>query len=186
MRPTHVSIRFSADPVDGNRLSGIAHTFGEKAELGGSPYRHTFARTAFDRVLRDPATDVRALWQHDDRWLTGRQSSGTLTLEATDEGLAFTNDLPETSYAADLKALVARGDLSEMSFAIVPGKFTLSQDADGVTVQHHTDVAEFVDVSYVAIPAFAGTSVMRGSKALDDESPRSQAVRARHRASKES
>lgn len=182
MKAQRVSVRFAADRADGRKLSGIAQVFGETAELGGSPFRHIFEAGAFDRVLRDPATDVRAFWQHEDRWLLGRQKSGSLTLEVVDEGLAFANELPATSYADDLLALVERGDLDEMSFQFVPGVFSLSKDADGVSVQRHTDVAELIDVSYVAIPAFAGTSVMRGSKALNDESPRSQAARARHRA----
>nr|WP_264066695.1 HK97 family phage prohead protease [Mycolicibacterium komossense] len=52
--------------------------FNERADIG--PFLEVIARTAFDAVLADPATDVRAFLDHDSGKLLGRQSSSTLRL----------------------------------------------------------------------------------------------------------
>src|SRR5678815_1333669 len=108
--------------VEGNTLSGIAHAFGQQT-LVGNRYVE-FARGAFDKALS--GSDVRAFFNHDTNLLLGRQSSGTLKVSAESDGLHYAIDLPATSYAADLKVLVDRKDLTEMSFGIMPGKVTYS------------------------------------------------------------
>lgn len=178
-----ITVEFRAASIDGNTLSGTAHVFGQRANIRGA-YIEEFAPTAFDRVLADPRTDVRAFWQHDPRMLLGRQSSGSLRLERAPEGLKFSIDLPDTSYANDLKALVSRGDLTEMSFAFMPGKYQLRKAEDGSQVRTHTDVRALIDVSPVSIPAFAGTGLALRSDDLEGIAPRAQAVAARWRAAR--
>jgi HK97 family phage prohead protease len=163
--------------LEGNTLSGMAHVFGTRALVRGS--YEAFARGAFDEALK--ASDVRAFFNHDTSMLLGRQSSGTLRIEATDEGLAFSIDLPDTSYGRDVRALVERGDLTEMSFGFVPGKARRSTAPDGLSVRTHTSVKSLVEVSPVALPAFPGTSVALRSED-QTETRASQLVRARARA----
>ncbi len=168
--------------VEGNTLSGIAHAFGQQT-LVGNRYVE-FARGAFDKALA--GSDVRAFFNHDTNLLLGRQSSGTLTVSAEADGLHYAIDLPATSYAADLKVLVDRKDLTEMSFGIMPGKVSFSKAPDGRQVQTHTEVAELFDISPVALPAFGGTSAQLHSQRFEVESPRSQITKARARVAKES
>jgi Escherichia/Staphylococcus phage prohead protease len=176
-------ITFAASAtLNGNTLSGTAHVFGAMANLGAGKTIETLAPGAFDAALQDPKTDVRAFWQHDPRWLLGRQSSGTLTLAATENGLDYSLELPDTTYAADLRALVARGDLTEMSFGFVPGKFTISKGENGERIRTHQQVASIYDISPVSVPAFEGTSLeLRSKDSNDVESARSQALKIRHR-----
>lgn len=162
----------------GNTLSGVAHTFGQVATVGNGYV--TFARGAFDAALAK--SDARAFWNHDTQLLLGRESAGTLRLKADDTGLYYEIDLPDTAYARDMKSLIERGDLSNMSFGVFPGQFTKSKAADGKQLITHTSVAELFDVSPVSLPAFPGTSVMLHGQQLDRESPRSQAIKARLRA----
>ena len=163
--------------IEGNTLSGIVHTFGQRT-LVGNRYIE-FSRDSFDQALI--GSDVRAFWNHDTRLLLGRQSSDTLQLARQDGVLHYSIDLPETSYAADLKVLVARKDVTEMSFGIMPGKFTFSKAPDGKQVQTHTEVASLFDISVVSLPAFDGTSAQLHSQRYEDETPRSQITKARAR-----
>lgn len=164
--------------VEGNTLSGVAHTFGQRT-LRGNRYIE-FAPTAFDMALG--RSDVRAFVNHDTTLILGRQSNGTVRVSVADGGLAYEIDLPDTSYAADLKAVIARGDLNQMSFGVFPGKFTLSKAEDGRQVVTHTSVNDLFDISPVSLPAFEGTSAALHSLSIDGESVASQVVKARHRA----
>lgn len=177
-----VVVQFAASAsIEGNTLNGIAHAVGEMA-LTGSHYE-TFSKGAFNDALM--VSDPRAFVEHDRTKLLGRFSTGTLRLSVEEQGgrqvLRYSIDLPNTSYANDLRELVLRGDLNESSFGFVPDKFTWTRAADGLQVRTHTRVRELVDVSPVAMPAFAGTNVELHSKHFG-ESRNSQLVRARARA----
>jgi HK97 family phage prohead protease len=163
-------------------LSGVAHTFGQRTWRNGGWMQ--FAPGAFDEALR--TSDVRAFVNHSGvsagevPMILGRQSAGTLRLSAQSDGLHYAVDLPDTSYARDLEVSIARGDIKEMSFGILPGTITRSKAEDGKPLVTHTSVASIFDVSPVALPAFSeGTSIALHSTA--DESARSQAIRARAR-----
>lgn len=142
---------------DGRTLVGRAAVFGQLANLG----RHyeQIERRAFDRVLADESTDVRALFNHNPNMLLGRQSAGTLRLRATDQGLDFELDLPDTSYASDLRALVERGDVTGASFGFIPGEDTWLRARDGRRIHSHTSVAGLRDVSPAPFPTYEGTEV---------------------------
>lgn len=174
-------VQFSADAtVEGNTIKGMAHVYGTRALVKGG--YEQIRKGAFDKALKN--SDVRAFLQHDQSKLLGRQSSGTLRLDASGDGLAYELDLPNTTYAQDLKELINRGDLTEMSFGFIPGEVSLSKHSDGIQIREHLEVKELVDVSPVSIPAFANTSIVMRSKSYDDENIKSQTIRARHRAMK--
>jgi HK97 family phage major capsid protein/HK97 family phage prohead protease len=137
--------------LDGNTLSGVAHTYGTRTLRGGRYIQ--FAQGAFRY------SDVRSFWNHDTRLLLGRQSSGTVQIEDQPDGLHYSIDLPDTSYAADLKALVARGDLTEMSFGVMPGEKRVEKAGDGKPIDVYLS-ADLFDISPVSMPAFtSGTSI---------------------------
>lgn len=171
----------STSKIEGNTLTGVAHVFGEMADVGG--HYEAFSTEAFNEALK--TSDPRAFLEHDRSKLLGRASSGTLrvAIEKVDgkQVLAYSIDLPNTSYANDLRELVARGDLNESSFGFIPGEATWSKADDGRRVRTHTSARELVDVSPVAMPAFGGTSVQVHSRSYA-ESLGSQLVRARNRA----
>lgn len=166
--------------LDGNRLVGHAAVFGQTAELPG--HYEALAPSVFDAVLADPATDVRALMNHDPDRLLGRQGAGTLKLGVDDEGLAFEVELPDTSYAHDLRELVGRGDLTGASFAFMPGDDEWTKAPDGRQLRTHTSARRLLDVSAVTFPAYDGAGVaLRSLTIAPANRLRSDLILARHR-----
>lgn len=168
--------------LDGNTLYGHAAVFGQMAEVPGG--YETLARTAFDDVLDRSDTDVVALVEHDPSRLLGRQSAGTLRLKVDDEGLAFEVDLPDTSYARDLRTLVSRGDITGASFGFIPdqSKTKFRMAPGGGTLAEHTRLAMLRDISPVTFPAYKGTAVALRSQEIGRLTSRSRMIRARARA----
>lgn len=179
MNRLHAELR--AAEITGNTLAGHAAVFGQVAQIRGG--YEAIGQTAFDEVLaRDD--DVVALRDHNPELLLGRRSAGTLRLATDDDGLAFEVDLPDTTYARDVRELVARGDLRGASFGFLPGKDELAHAPDGKQLRTHTSIRRLIDVSVVGIPAYDGTnvtlrSVTFGPPVLDN---RTRMILARHRA----
>lgn len=169
--------------VRGDTLYGHAAVFNQRAQLGGE--YEQLAPGAFDAVLKRSDTDATALINHDPAYLLGRQSAGTLRLRTDSEGLAFEVDLPDTSYANDLRTLVARGDMTGASFGFIPGDDgTWTRADDGAQIHTINTVTYLRDVSPVTFPAYAGAGVALRSLGDSIVRPtgRSQLVRARARA----
>lgn len=176
-----MAVELRSAEVTDNTLHGHAAVFGQTAELPG--HYEVLHRSAFDAVLADKATDVRALFNHDPAKLLGRQGAGTLRLDTDDVGLRFEIDLPDTSYANDLRSLVARGDLTGASFGFVPGADAWDRAPDGRQRRSHTSVSKLLDVSPVTFPAYSGASVALRSMNFDRSNRnRSRLIRARHSA----
>lgn len=129
--------------------------------LGG--FVEKIARGAFTRAIKDKA-DVRGLFNHNPDHVLGRVSSGTLRLEARDVGLWMDVDLPDTTTARDVAALVGRGDITGQSFGFrtVRDQWDLAQP---VPVRTLLDVDIF-DVGPVTFPAYERTSV--GARSVVD------------------
>lgn len=169
--------------ISGDRLEGHAAVFGQVAEIRGG--YETIAPGAFDAVLRQ-GDDVVALRDHNPTMLLGRTAAGTLSVGVDSDGLAFeVPKLPNTTYANDLRELVARGDLRGASFGFLPGKDELGHAKDGRQLRTHTSVARLLDVSVVTLPAYDGTDVALRHLDLDDLTidNRTRIILARHRAS---
>lgn len=165
--------------VEGRAIVGHASVFNQLADIG--PHWEQIERTAFDRVLKD-GPDTRALINHDPNLVLGRTLAGTLDLGTDDEGLAFRVELPNTSYANDLRELVDRGDVTGASFGFVPGVDTWSKAPDGRQLRTHTQVSRLVDVSVVTFPAYEGAGVALRSVDFGRTNPnRSTLIRARAR-----
>lgn len=156
----------------GNKLGGYAAVFGQTADLGIFGQERV-AAGAFDAALK--GSDVRALWNHDPLYVLGRESAGTLRLRADSTGLEYEVDLPDTTYARDLRTLVERGDVTGASFGFVPGVHTWDTDHQ---VRTHTSVKALVDVSPVTFPAYDGASTEARS-AGRPVAARSQLIRLR-------
>lgn len=139
------------------RLSGYAAVFNAPShDLGG--FREIIKPGAFAKSLKD-APNVRALYDHDTRQVLGTTRADTLQLREDANGLRFELQLPETSYAKDLSALVARGDVAGCSFAfrVRPGGEAWEQ-RNGETVRILSDV-ELAEITVTANPAYPDTEV---------------------------
>src|SRR5207248_2463758 len=93
----------------------------EMRSTAGS-FTEYIAPGAFDAVLRGKP-DCLATWDHDTRYVLGRTTNGSLELSSNAHGLRFWCRVAPTSYAADLRVLMERGDISQSSFtfSVAPG-----------------------------------------------------------------
>ena len=139
------------------KLTGYAAVFNKAShDLGG--FREVIKPGAFKRTLADSA-HVTALNNHNADQVLGRVGSGTLRLEEDDNGLRFELDLPATSYARDLSALVERGDVSGCSFAFrVRSGGELWEEINGETIRTLTAL-DLGEITITASPAYGATSV---------------------------
>lgn len=174
MSLTRVEVR-SVPELKGNKLGGYAAVYQQTADLGWLG-KERMARGSLDDALK--SSDPRALVNHDPHYVLGRASAGTLRLSSDEHGLEYEVDLPDTTYANDLRVLVERGDITGASFAFVPGLSTWDPDTQTRT---HTSVKELVDVSPVTFPAYEGASTEARSILLAGVHRRSQLIRARAR-----
>ena len=138
-------------------VKGYAARFNELSDdLGG--YREFISPGAFDNVLADAQTDVRALVNHEGvplaRFKGGRRNN-TLSLSVDDQGLRYSFNLdlkrPESRALAES---IARGDIDQSSFrfrAVEGSKFI---EKDGAMVRDVFRLTSLRDVSIVTFPAY--------------------------------
>lgn len=115
---------------------------------------------AFDRALAE-AQDVRGLFNHDDEWVLGRVSSGTLRLSIDSVGLAYEIDESTTDpHWLSVASMVDRGDIDGSSFSFIPTSTTWEQQTiDGVTIDiRWINDVDLFDVGPVTFPAYESAS----------------------------
>jgi HK97 family phage prohead protease len=150
-----------ADGTQGSKtlqvLGGYALKYNKMSQnLGGFVER--VAPGALNKTLADGG-DVLARFQHEDSYLLGRTSAGTLRLASDDTGLDYSVDLPDTSYAHDLAALAERGDVRHSSFAfrVLPDGDDWSVTESDFPLRTITEI-QLLDVAPVVNPAYMDTS----------------------------
>lgn len=160
----------------GKKLGGYALKFNTLSQnLGG--FVETIAPGALNKTLADGG-DVLCRYQHEDEFLLGRTSSGTLRLVLDEVGLDYEVDLPNTSYANDVAELAARQDVRFSSFA-----FCVIEDEWGFTEQgfplRTLLQIQLVDVAPVVSPAYLDTTTglrhLAEARNLDFDSVRAAA-----------
>jgi HK97 family phage prohead protease len=134
-------------------LRGHAAVFESETLIGGA-FREVVDRRAFDATL-SANDDVVALWNHDERLVLGRRSSGTLRLSVDDVGLVVEISVPRTATGDELLELVKRGDVASMSFGFVVEREAWSE---GNQLRRLLQV-RLIDVSPVTFPAYEGTDL---------------------------
>ncbi len=160
------------EPAEGRelpRLHGVACPFDSlSVELwrdydSGKPIHERFVRGAFAEVLAGNP-DIIVPRDHDPMHLLGRTSSGTASVEETDEGLAYWVDPPNTEDGRTVVELIRRRDVAGSSFAFIPGVVSWREEGDRIirTVER---VKGLFDVSPVTWPAYPASSV--ASRSLD-------------------
>ena len=141
--------------VKGNTLTGYAATFGTVARL--PQHYERMAPTSFDAALK--RDNVMAFYQHNPELLLGSVGSGNLRLSTDSTGLHYELELPDVSYAHDVRELVAKGVLTGMSFGFLPGDDSWDRAPDGRQIRTHESIERLLEISPVSLPAYEGTSV---------------------------
>lgn len=145
-----------------NKLVGYASVFDSETVIGGY-FREVIRKGAFKRAIAENQ-DVVALFNHNDDYVLGRTSAGTLNLIEDEKGLKVEIDLPDTQLARDLKVQVDTGNINQMSFAFYLKKSSWKQpdNENSLGLREILDV-DLVDVSIVTHPQYTSTSIgLRG------------------------
>jgi len=150
------------------QIFGYAATFGSRAQLPG--FTEEIRAGAFSNALASK-DNVACLLNHNTDKILGTTRSGTLRLAEDRRGLSFVCDLPDTAEGRDAHTLIARGDLSGVSFGFMVDKagqsWSEDRDADGnyFALRTLTNINRLTDVSPTVFPAYDGTSVSARSEA---------------------
>lgn len=158
---TGLELRAAAKDGEGRTATGYAALFGAKTAIG-SYWTEEIAPGAFTKSLRE--NDVVALHSHDLGRVMGRTGAKTLTLREDDKGLAFENELPNTTDGNDLAVSIDRGDIPGMSFGFI----TRKQEWDETVDPPHRTIleADLYEITYTAFPAYPDTEV--GLRSLEE------------------
>jgi phage prohead protease, HK97 family len=108
---------------DGNTFVGYAAKFDVPSEP--LPFIERIAPGAFGKSLSQRSKDVRLYINHNSDMVLASKRSGTLRLSEDSTGLRVEADLPDTTAARDLRALMTAGVVSTMSFG-----FTVPRGGD--------------------------------------------------------
>ncbi len=138
---------------DTGGITGYAAVFGKYSEDLGF-FKEKIQEGAFTKTIKEK-DDVRALINHDPNLIIGRTKNKTLKLWEDDKGLGFDVQLPDTTYANDLRESIKRKDITQNSFGFQAIQDEWSKDGSKRTL---TEVKLF-DVSPVTFPAYKQTSV---------------------------
>jgi HK97 family phage prohead protease len=115
------------------------------------------------------ATPTLALFHHDYKALLGSTANNTLRLSFDASGVSVEIDLPNTTTAADVAALIDGGYLSGMSFSMLFDDVLQSAEINenGATIM---EVSKFTcdEITVTAIPSFDDTNIQ--IKSASDQS----------------
>jgi HK97 family phage prohead protease len=156
-RFTRGLVEVRASQPEKRAIGGYAAKFNKPSQnLGG--FVEYIAPKAFNRSRGNEWPDVVARYNHDDAYLLGRTSSGTLQLDIDDDGLLYEVDVPRAR--AEVYELVQRRDITQSSFAFK----VIGSDGEewGLNEQDYPmrtlHSVELIDVAPVNSPAYLDTS----------------------------
>lgn len=152
---------------ESNQIAGYAALYDSQSEDLG--FFERIAPGAFEGA---DISDVRALIDHESGKILGRTTAGTLRVVADERGLSYEVDLPNTTYANDLKVSMDRRDITQSSFAFSDTDDEW-EDRAGKWYRTITKIRKVHDVSPVTYPAYTDTSVaLRGLEQVKAEKPK--------------
>lgn len=171
-----ITTELRASMDDGiRRIGGYAAIFNSLSVVLWD-FREEIAPGAFAESIAK--NNVRALWNHDTSEVLGATGNGTLRLAEDSVGLRFELDLPDTQRGRDAYTLIARGDVSQMSFGFrsLPDGEEWRIDENGQVIRRLLR-ADLLEISPVTFPAYPATTVGVRADVLGDEVKIPDAVR---------
>jgi uncharacterized protein len=139
---------------DGSTFVGYAAVFDSPSEP--LPFVERIAPGAFAKSLRARKQDIKLYVNHNSDMVLASRRSGSLRLSEDSIGLRVEADLPDTSYARDLKDLMQRGIVDKMSFGFQVDRRGDKWNEDG-TERTLTSVRLFEVSVVTGFPAYEAT-----------------------------
>ena len=153
-------------------IEGTAIVFNQPAQMNGYS-----ERIAPEALKGTSLNDITLLVNHDGTGIPLARSPKTLLLTVTDKGLEMRAELPDTEQGRAVYEAVARGDLSQMSFAFDIGATEFDKEKREMTITQITAVYEISIVNYAA---YKQTSVQaragKGEKTMNNFNPIESAI----------
>lgn len=152
------------------KIEGYFAVFDSKYEMGDG-MSESIDSHAFDDAL---SGDIRALINHDDTLVIGRNTAGTLKLNVDGHGLFGSIDVnPKDTDAMNEYARVERGDVSQCSFGFNILEEDTEVEDEGRSVHWTIKKVKLFEVSVCTFPAYEATAVAARKKDLADIQSRS-------------
>lgn len=176
-----LQIRDSGSGDGSYTISALPIVFNQwSLPLGFSGFYERIAPGAAKAALEGEPHIVH-VWDHDTRLLLGSTENQTLDLTETDEGVRTWTKVAPTTYAADLRVLLERKDISQGSFAFTIERESWTYLNEGkaderieVTVE---EIDELFDVTTCAMGAYPDTSTMVKNSRADSRDRLDTALR---------
>lgn len=154
-------------------IKGQAAVFNQETVIRGW-FREKITPGAFQRVLAENP-DTIGCFNHNWNVVLGRTTAGTLTLRETAEGLDYEIDVnPDDPEAMSVYAKVARGDVSQSSFAFQVGVeewIYPQENSTDLPLRSIKEFSELYDVCPATFGAYPQTSAAVRSKFQSVEEP---------------
>lgn len=144
-------------------ICGYAAVYNSESDLLYGFFREKIMPGAFDGSI---GNDIRALWNHNQQYVLGRTTAGTLNIRSDAKGLYFEVTPPNTSWANDLCESIRRKDVNQMSFGFETIQDNWEALEDGSEMRELIEV-NLLEVSVVTFPAYQATSA--GMRSIDSE-----------------
>lgn len=119
-------------------------------------FREKIAPGAFQESIEND--DVRALFNHDPNQILGRNLSGTLEIEETDDGLFDRIELPDSPAGETVSEAIKRADVTGQSFGFMVQEESWERNDDGMDTRT-IEKAKLFDVGPVTYPAYEDTDI---------------------------
>lgn len=147
-------LRTDADEDKKPVVSGVGIPFNRWSEdLGG--FKEQIHPDAFRESLEKD--DIRAVFNHNNDFVLGRVSAGTLRLSVTKRGVEYEVDPPGTSWANDMLVSIDRRDIRENSFSMVVSEE--DWDQSGKILKRTVRKARLLELGPQTFPAYSQSSV---------------------------
>lgn len=135
------------------------------SNLGG--FREKIMPGAFTKSLKEGSIPV--LWNHEHRYVCGRNTAGTAVFNDTETGLEFEAELPNTTWASDMWESISRGDVRGVSFGFYVIKDTWSDQDKPIQTRELNEVQLFEVSAGVTFPAYPKSRCDARNSAEDTE-----------------
>lgn len=149
---------FKADESEGNakKLAGYFVRYNEAAQAKPYDYYEKIIPGVFKDSLG--SSDIRCLYNHNNDFVLGRQSAGTLELEDREDGLFGTVTINEADTdALNVYERVKRGDITGCSFGAWVDEEEMVEDGELTLFEMRR--AELIEVSITPFPFYPTTTM---------------------------